>query len=242
MGNRLQDGAIGLTKGLASRALGGARFTRDTHPEMMPVFVTPEISASQEKLKKFVDRFAITSLFDGSDPDRIEAEASVAAFSLVDEGLVSKQTMVEIRPLVPFESLFDHNFNQAREKTIKQLGALLTDQYSIKAISNPTPIIPSDTSEEGADLTHTWDVISGELERFRYQTIGEAELPAVVAVTNSYYAKRLFAGSIGFQGHRLERNDLLTLRSVGRHPRENLLLGPTPSYVLESKLLAAHHS
>jgi hypothetical protein len=199
-------------------------------------YIPPEIEASQRTLKKFQGKFGIVSLLDDAPEDITEARISWTAYSMLDEGFVDQDTVVEVRSLLPFESFEDPALNQKRHGTVRKLGDLLTREYGVTALPNPHPILPKE--EEGVSVSSVWKAISEELDGFDHQMRGDDRKLAMIAITGTDYARSIFSGEIAFPEDRLASNDILALRHVGSHPRENLLLEPQDSGILDVRQMA----
>ncbi len=203
-----------------------------------PDRISPDIVAQQGLLKQFENRFGLTAgILEVSDQDMQRARASWTAYTLVDEGLADDDTVVEMRLLLPEESLEVPGKISRSVDKMAELREILADEYDVCAVPNSHPIMPTKEYEETADTDTVWRSISSELEGFsRQMRLDSAQQDlAVLAITEAAYAKNIFGGQVLFDGESLEHNQTILLHHVGPEPRENLLLPPRTTGILESR-------
>lgn len=215
------------------------RSVRDTLSRRVHIdYISPEIENTQNILSRYKDRFSIVGLLDESPSERSQDTAiSWTAFSLVDEGIVDKDTLVEIRPTLPDEAFFDPSMNRRREAVAKSLGHYLSEGHGIEALPSPHPILPTKSFEDTVEPSEIWRCIASELDGMTHQLDQSRKKLAMVAITTTPYAQSLFSGQNASEIDRLSANEFVTLRHIGEHPRENLLLGPRRSAILETQEL-----
>ena len=201
--------------------------------------IDPEVLAQQAILRQFTNRFGIAgNLLDPKVPlNQIEARASWAAYTMVDEGIVEEGSLVELRPLLPEDALRNHQLNQRREVVIGKLRQILALEYDISAIPNNHPIMPTEREDSPADITKTWRIITSELDGFSHQMDNNVRQLAMLAVSESDYVKKVFSGQPILESDSIDQGEILVLRHVGWQPNENVLLGSRKTGVLESREL-----
>lgn len=197
-----------------------------------------EIKDSQAVLRRFVGKFGIVGLLDSNISNKqLEARTTWVAYSMVDQEFVDKDTLLEVRAITPEETSFDAPDSARRSQVIHKLVDTLKDDYEIPVVYNTHPILPSHDPETPIRIADAWNPIAHELDGFSYQFRDNPRPLAVLAITSTSYARNIFSGEIAFESDRLASGDILTLRSVGDTPRENLLLGPQKAGVLASREL-----
>lgn len=194
--------------------------------------ISPETVASQGILKRFKDRFGLTADFlEEYDPAKIQLKAQETATSMVAEKMADEDTVVELRLLLPEESLRDPVITQGSVDRLCVLKEVMAEEHNICAVPNSHPIMPTLQLNSSAEPEMVWSTISDELGDFRRQMSMETVRQdlAVLAITDSSYAEQIFSEQVFFEGRALQNDQLMVLRHVGDDPCENILLPPRPA-------------
>lgn len=244
MANNILKAPAVATKETIRIASRGGRFVRRYSENLIeqaqPDYIPPEILAQQAILTQFKNRFGVTGkLMDHETAsDDLEALTSWTAYSMVDEGLADENTLVELRPLLPEDSLRDPILNIRRETTLDLLCRHLSGDYGVKAVLNSHPIMPTNNSDSPVSTADTWGAITHELDGMVHQyKEGSQQKLAMLAISESAYADKIFQSQTLEEDQSIAQTGLLILRRIGRHPKDNLLFGPRHPGVLEGREL-----
>lgn len=201
--------------------------------------ISPETAASQGILKRFKNRFALAADFlEEEDSTKIHAKAHAAASSMVAENMADEDTVVELRLLLPEESLLDPVITRSSVDRLCTLKEVMAEEHNICAVPNSHPIMPTPQLTSSAEPETVWGAISDELGDFRRQMRMETagQDLAVLAITKSSYAEQIFSEQVFFEGRALKNDQLMVLRHVGEDPCENILLPPRPADLMAKEL------
>lgn len=195
----------------------------------MPSGGSEEKIASQGILRTFEDHFGLAGgdILNGSTPRKIKSTAKKAArLAIEEEGIIDPETIVELRLVLPEDSIRDEGVIDGAIRRMDVLREVMDEEYDVDAVPNSSPIMPSYDPDSPVSVDTTWGAISTELEGFRRQIDSDPRYSkiAVIALTPTFYARNAFNGQLFFDGEPLDANRLLVLRHVGEEPRENLLL------------------
>lgn len=231
----VRDG-VGAVTARAQSILGGlgAAVMR----RVLPEHADPEILEQQDTLRRYEDRFAVAAnVIDGEVPEsELEARVSWVASLVVNEGVADQQTCIEVRPLLPEDTLYDEELNARRERVIKALSAILRDKYGIQSVFSTHPITPSDREDSPIDPADAWGPITHELDGLAHQIKPNSrQKVAMLAITNISYERRLFGPQIVGDHSSAATDDFVVLRHVGSDPQDNLLLSRRRVHALEDK-------
>lgn len=191
-------------------------------------YVSPASVAHQGILNRFRHRFGLAAnILEEDDASRLEERSKRLASSMVSEGLVDSDTMVELRLILPEDSLWDPAIPAKSVNCLHQLQEVLEDEHDVSSVPNSHPIMPTKSADSPVSPSHVWGAIGSELEYFdrQMQTDSTCRKLAMLALTQQPYAKRIFDGQVFFDDRHLQ-DDVMVLRYVGNEPRENLLLPP----------------
>lgn len=229
-------GGVNAVAGRTRLILGeiGAAVVRRILPEQ----ADPEVLEQQDILRRYEDRFAVAgNLMDEEVPDNeLDARVSWIASLVVNEGVADKQTCIEIRPLLPEDTLYDRELNARRETAVKRLSDILRNEYGIQSVFSTHPITLSDHEDSQIDVIAAWGSITHELNGLAHQIKPDPrQKVALLAITNTSYEHRVFGPQIVGDHSPTATDDFIVLRHVGSDPHDNLLLSRRPIHSVEDK-------
>ena len=232
---KILGASVGVARATINTAAGVGE--RVVH-KLQPNYVPPEVEAGQEVLSRFNGLFGLFNALDPnlvdqeSSDERLESSVSWIAKTIVEEGFVDEHTAVELRSILPQESIWDKRLTRWREAFIPLLWRkLLEDQSVFAAIPNSLPITPSLHKDSPINPTMAWRPIASALDSFTHQMEVDSRLRkdpkrrlAVLAITDTDYEKKLFGPQLVTGGRSLDQPELVVLERVGRQPKENALV------------------
>jgi hypothetical protein len=199
----------------------------------------------QDVLQRFVGHFAVVgNLFEPVRSDEeLRARLAATAYSLVDEGGfegpvvdLEQDPIIELRPLLPTEALKDDELSERREKVISDLSDVLYSEYGVSTSLNTHPITPTERASDPVSPERTWSAIGAELDGLEHQmAVTPQHQLAMLAITQPSYAEHVFKGQTFFNVDRLKYGTLMILGAVGDEPRDNLLLAPDRTGILDAR-------
>jgi hypothetical protein len=231
MANNIIGTPVEITTATLKTAVHGGlsviRYGGNLAQRALPGYIPPEILETQAILKQFEHSFGVAGdLLDKESPeDELTDRVSQTAKAMLDRGLVNEDTAVELRPVLPEDSLWDPVLNNRRKMVVGMLRDTLFNTYGVEAIYNTHPILPSEDSDEPVDEADIWGAIAFELDGLLHQ-IGydhpQSRL-AMLAITGPDFMERFFGEQIVSGSHGPVTDKFLVLEHVGAVPQENLL-------------------
>lgn len=234
---------VEATKAAVWAAASGGRMVRGVGENILhrvqPGYIPPEVVARQAVLKRFENRLAVVDLINEDTPeDELEVQAYTTADRLVDEGVIAQHTAVELRPVLPADTLEDPELNRKRARTVELLQLAFEEDHNVLAIPQPHPIMPSEHRDSPIDPQVAWGTLAYELDGLWRQLSDRDrrdDEPAMLGITGAAYERVMFGGHIAIRDERSQDlvplelvdepdGDLLVLEHVGERPEQNRLV------------------
>ena len=218
-------------KTAASGGLAAVRFGGNKLKRLAPNYMPQDIIDRQALLRRFEGSIAVAGdLMDPVDSDReLQGRVDASAEEFIELGNIGGDTAVEVRTVMPEDSLLDPRINAQREKVIGMMGNTLKDEFGlVKIASNTHPIMPP----KGADSTVAWGVLADEIDGANHQLGGDGDRVAMIAMTSSDYIDRFFGPQIAESRNQISSQSagkILMLEHVGPKPEDNVLGVGLPS-------------
>lgn len=239
MAINIAEAPVEVTKAtVRTVAFGGRLALRLGWGIIQKIGLKPEESAStnilkqQALLRQFNGKVGVANIIErGASLRQLEQRVSSTAHAMLDEGLVDKHTTIELRPVLPEDTLRDPELNAQREMAVKLLQEVLESNFDVAAvIPSSHPIMPAEHEDSTVSSSVAWGAITTELDGLIHQINppGEANEVesrlAMLAISGAPYTEQYFGKQVIASEDEADQTELLVLRRVGRLPQDNLLV------------------
>lgn len=203
------------------------RYGGELIQRVRPGYISPEVQEQQATLKDFEHHFGVAGdLLELVDDDELERRVSLTAEAVLETGLIDDTTsLIELRPVVPYDSLKDRTFNARTEKIVGMLRDTLSQNFGVDAIYFSHPIIPAEHEYSPNNPLHTWGEVAKELDGYKHQMVSHTshEHLAMLAITEPTHLDHFFGPQVASGPEGPLPNRFLVLEKVGRLPEDNVL-------------------
>lgn len=209
-------------------ALGG-RFARTVGGgalhQLQPNYLPPEVVRDQRELRREDFQFGVMEYFDlSSMPDDLaDAKLRDEADMLEAGGMATEGSVVEIRPFMSEEDMWDYKLIYGIQAAVVALQAEMGRRTDATAVFNAHPIMPGTAEHPSIAATETWRGITRELSGLDHQ-FGESQPQhiGIVALGNRHTIAEAF-GTQFIDPKHLEVGGLMTLHEVADRPADNII-------------------
>jgi hypothetical protein len=195
------------------------------------------VAERQRLVGKFKNHFGLVAA-PLSEPFSDAAKKRIAstANELVASQVVDKNTLIEVRPLIPEDALRP----QLAETALAAVGVVdetFRRKHGLRVFRSTHPIMPVKKAGSPGDPRQVWKTIGDELDLLDLHARSESNAPdeaALIAVTEPEFARQIFNHQLLYGGSPLETSHPMVLARVGEDPSENVL---APAYPTEERTL-----